>query len=281
MIRSQADQRRPVRARDQHGRHYFFSIEKASGYPTGIVERLFSAPVMAPQGYLRFNEQSTFTADRPDRVFIDYDTWISDQLAACKEWDDNKVRYGRSIHGTAFKASDPTTPELIALLGPRPAAVEPIIACRQGSRWALGLSKVKPPEAVKWFPEEDKAEALVFGDAAGVPVFSDEDEELSSSDEVVRLRAENRRLRREAEKAAELAAVEPAVEQTAWGTADSIAERLARQIAAREAAEAEPPVEPEVPDGQEPELLEPPKHLRGAAKAAWLRKNNRPVVAAR
>ena len=282
MIRSQADQRRPVRARDQHGRHYFFSIEKASGYPTGVIEFLFTAPVLPPQKYLRFNEQSEFTTDRPDRVFVDYDLWIQEQLAACKEWDDNKVRYGRSIHGSAFKASDATTPELLALLGPRPFPVEPILACRQGSKWALGFTKVKPPEAARFFPEPDAAEALVFGDTA---VFSDEDEELSSTDELTRLRAENRRLRREQEKAAAVAQAEPEAEVEAWVGAQSIAEALAQRIADQEDGMAgsgeDGPDHHIVLEEPAPPELEPPAHLKGAARASWLRAHGKPAVAAR
>lgn len=169
MIKSQADQRRNQNMKDQHGRSWFASIEKASGYPTGLVQPLFDAPhprLVPPPHYLVFNP------DEPGKVYIDYDRWIGEQEAACKAWDEQRIRTGHMIHGASFNPNGPTPPELVIILGERPLSPVPIKAMQQGNRWALGFTDVRPPEADQFFPLPDRAPAsLAFTETA--PVFEE------------------------------------------------------------------------------------------------------------
>lgn len=161
MIRSQADQRRSQKMYDQHGREYFASIEKASGYPTGLISCLYEAPVFPPQQYLKINP------DKPQELTVDYEAWIRDLEEAHRGWKERMVQIGVLIHGSAFDSRRDLSPEVAFMVGPKPYPVEPVLACRQGSRWALGLSSEMPPEAHRWFPAKEEEESLVFSD---VPV---------------------------------------------------------------------------------------------------------------
>lgn len=165
--KTQQEKRRPQRMQDQHGRWWFATVEKASGYPTGRIKALFTAPIYPPPKYLKFPK------DAPNTIQINYGRWIADLVTANKEWDENRVRLGRMISGEAFDPRKPATMELVTLLGPKPQPVEPVRACEQGNKWVLGLSDKKPKEAERFFPEPiTQPSDLVFSDE---PVFSDED----------------------------------------------------------------------------------------------------------
>lgn len=167
MIKSQADQRRPQRMKDQHGRWWFASIEKASGFPTGLVQPQFTVPdkrLIPPQKYLGFSNEN------PGEMRIDYVQWEIDVKAQLAEWEANRLRMGLARYGDAFNARGETPIELMTLLGPRPMAVEPIVAMRQGNLWAIGFSDRKPPEAARFFPDPIRApDEMVFSG----PVFSE------------------------------------------------------------------------------------------------------------
>lgn len=169
-IKSQADQRRAIVLTDQHGRKYSASIEKASGYPTGVVVPVDWSPphpaLFPPQKYM------VFDADNPTHVQIDYPNWIGELETATKDWEEQRIRLGRMIHGGSFNARGPTPPELIVILGPRPLSPVPVRAMQQGNRWALGFTTIKPPEAASFFPDPETEPApLAFSETA--PVFTE------------------------------------------------------------------------------------------------------------
>lgn len=166
-IKSQADQRRNAILKDQHGREYSASIEKASGWPTGIVQPLFTAPhphLVPPQKYL------VFDAENPSALRIDYEAWIMDLEEANRLWEENRIRTGHMI-SAGFDSTKPMPPELQILIGPKPMSPVPVKAMQQGNRWALGFTPVRPKEADQFFPEPATApDSLAFTETA--PVFS-------------------------------------------------------------------------------------------------------------
>lgn len=125
---SQARQRRYVQYTDQHGRKWGANIEIATGDPTGHWDSP-SAPIVPDSQYLK---RGTDPA-RPYDLLIDYDRIIADKREALKEWDANADI--QRMH-----KPDITPLMLEKLLGPRPPAVEPWIAARQGDKWTLGLT---------------------------------------------------------------------------------------------------------------------------------------------
>lgn len=148
-VPTQADKRRSMVVTDQHGRKYFAVIEKASGFPTGLVQPLYEAPhpeLYPPQKYM------TFPEDQPGKLVIDYGSWESDNKTALQAWDNERVRTGSMIHGAAFDPHGPPTIQLVQLIGPKPMSPLPVRAMAQGNRWALGFTKVKPAEAERFFP---------------------------------------------------------------------------------------------------------------------------------
>jgi hypothetical protein len=169
-IKSQADQRRNQIMTDQHGRRWFAVIEKASGYPTGKVLPQFRVPhrqLVPPTKYLEFQ------ADDPAHVRIKYDEWIRDMEAANRVWDQDRIRLGRLVHGSAFDPNGPTPMELLILLGPRPLSPLPIVAMKQENRWCLGFTDKRPPEADRFFPKPEALPAsLAFTETD--PVFTEE-----------------------------------------------------------------------------------------------------------
>jgi hypothetical protein len=163
---------------DQHGRPWHAEIEKDSGYPTGPVRPRFRVPqkaLLPPQKYLVFN------AENPARLTVNYDLWIKDLETANREWEENRILMGVSMHGTAFDANGKTPIELLVLLGPKPMSAAPVLAMKQGNKWALGevppadihgqalaqwtdgyearARATMPPEAKAYFPEPMRAPA--------------------------------------------------------------------------------------------------------------------------
>jgi hypothetical protein len=169
MIKSQADQRRNAILTDQHGRQFSASIEKASGWPTGLVVPMFDVPhpqLMPPQKYM------VFDAENPTQLRIDYEAWIMELEDANRLWEENRIRTGHMI-SAGFDSKAPMPPELQILLGNRPMSPVPVKAMQQGNRWALGFTKVRPPEADQFFPQPSKApDSLAFTETA--PVFAEE-----------------------------------------------------------------------------------------------------------
>lgn len=164
---TQADKRRNMVMTDQVGRKYFAVIEKASGFPTGLVQPLYEAPhpdLYPPQKYM------TFPEDQPGKLIIDFPTWEADLDVALKAWDNERVRVGAMIHGAAFDPHGPPTVQLVQLIGPKPMSPLPVRAMRQGNRWALGFTKIKPPEAERFFPTPtEDPNADIFSETE--PVF--------------------------------------------------------------------------------------------------------------
>lgn len=162
--KTRQDKRRPQKMRDNHNRQWFATIEKESGFPTGYIKPLFQVPhpsLVPPQKYL------DIPADNPGALVINYDRWVGDLRQSHQEWEERRLREGRTLHGTSFNPKAPPTRELLETMGPKPMAVEPVLAMKQGNKWALGLSDVRPPEADRYFPVTEVVEdARVFSGEA-------------------------------------------------------------------------------------------------------------------
>ena len=153
---TQADKRRNMRLKDQHGREWFAVIEKASGAPTGLVQAMFAVPhpaLIPPQKYL------VFPPDEPNQVRINYREWAAELEHRELEWQAERRRVMSIIPGGA------QNPVLVDLMGPQPMSPAPVKAMEQGNRWALGFTDIKPPEAEAFFPREPTPEeSIVFSE---------------------------------------------------------------------------------------------------------------------
>lgn len=175
---SQAKQRRSGTIfRDQHGRRYHAVVELKTGHPTGLIEPLFTAPLMPPQMYLSVGTN----AERPYDLRIDYDRWIQDLRTAADDYITEARQLARKMYRDRYNAADPLTEEVVDIIGPRPQHVEPVIAAKQGNAYVLGLTD-RVDVRLFGMLEEDRALRREHR-ASDEPDFSDVVESLDDAGE--------------------------------------------------------------------------------------------------
>lgn len=166
---SQAHQRRYLRLLDQHGRKWGVNIEIKNGAPVGQWDTFFHVPhrsLIPKSQYLRLD------ADRPNRVWIDYDAIIRDIRQEQKEYDREVERQMRKRYREGDWKDRPIDADIMNMVGVRPGPVEVWVACKQGNRYALGLSQEVDARVQKFLPQvvEDQEFAdLDFTDGGSVP----------------------------------------------------------------------------------------------------------------
>lgn len=146
-ITSQADQRRPVKYTDQHGRKWFAEVEKSTGQPCIPLQPEFVAPIVPPKKYVRTHP------DLPGKVEIDYRTWVKDLQDADREWWRTAQIVGAAEHKEHYDPHAPFSQTILNKMGERPrvprtrtpanapmgASALVAIAAQQGNGWVLGL----------------------------------------------------------------------------------------------------------------------------------------------
>jgi hypothetical protein len=165
---SQAHQRRYLRLLDQHGRRWGVNIEIRNGAPTGPWDTFFWVPsrkLIPSAKYLKLN------AERPNRVWIDYDAIIRDIRQEQKEYDTEIDRQMRKRYREGYNR-EKIDVDVLNAVGVRPGPVEIWVACKQGNRYALGLSTVVDERVQKFLPQvmEDQAIAELDFSDGGSPV---------------------------------------------------------------------------------------------------------------
>jgi hypothetical protein len=168
---SQAHQRRYLRLLDQHGRRWGVNIEIKNGAPTGPWDTFFHVPhrsLIPSQRYLKRNE------DRPNRVWIDYDAIIRDIRQEQKEYDKEVERQMRKRYREGNWRDRPIDVDILNMVGVRPGPVEVWVACKQGNRYALGLTTNIDERVLKFLPQVEQNiefEELDFSESdGGAPV---------------------------------------------------------------------------------------------------------------
>lgn len=178
----QPSTRRPGYLTDQHGRKWFASIDKKSGFPVGKMQPLskldadgrpnpagWSAPWIPPQGASTY----LFSTDDPSRFRINYEALLEQRMTDAREYDDGRQR------AALVRGWDPTDPEkqeaLDALVGRRDGLQHPevIVGCMQGDPWILGLTDKVNPKLDRFIPKKvDRKTALL----SKFPDFTVQDE---------------------------------------------------------------------------------------------------------
>lgn len=146
---SQRRQRSEMTFEDDHGREYYGTIELKTGDVTGLMQPQFFAPLMPEQKYLRR------VPKRPYSLKIDYEQWKADRRNALKDWEKEGRQRAQKIHGSEYRPGAPFSSEVLDIIGPKPPAVDPVIAAQQGNRWVLGLTKKVDERLVEFFEPED------------------------------------------------------------------------------------------------------------------------------
>jgi hypothetical protein len=145
---SQRNQRTETDFTDQHGRMYHATIETKTGDPCGLIEPLYTAPLMVPQQYLKRVPRQPYTLN------IDYTAWKADVRGGWADWQKAGRDHARKLHGDAYDPRRPFTEEILSIIGPPPQAIDPIIAAEQGNKWVLGLTTRVDLRLAKFFEPE-------------------------------------------------------------------------------------------------------------------------------
>lgn len=158
--RSQADDRRGQTMWDQHGRKMHASIEKKSGYPSGPITLIGSAPLEPDQKYLILNP------DNVTEVTIDYPSWIRDRQIANAEYHARAIDVNTANNWAPLVPGAPYPKHLVKEIGKPPLAVEPIVAAAQGNKWVLGLTDVVDQRLAHFFeaPLDEAFDLSAFPD---------------------------------------------------------------------------------------------------------------------
>jgi hypothetical protein len=186
-VRTQPERRQNATLIDQHGRKWAVTIERDTMHPCSTPRpKGWEAPKLAGQKALIPPEQYlSYPPDDPFTMKIDYDQIIADRQDALREWEDRLRTNATMLYGSgAVAAIQRNDPELVRFTGAKPEPAEPWMACRQGNKFALGLSKKMPEWAIPFFSAPAKVER-VFEDAyedeeeqgnPNNPLLADEDE---------------------------------------------------------------------------------------------------------
>lgn len=167
--------RRPGFLTDQHGRKWFANIDRKSGCPVGVIQpHEWTAPWYPPQGVLKTN------AEDPTKLRIDYEGLLSALMDDIEKWES---LYRKTALQQGWDPEDKNKERnVLEIIGPRPKAVEPIVACMKGDKWTLGLTdRVNP----KVEPHIRKRVARIprLLDTLDVTVDEDEMEDLLDIEE--------------------------------------------------------------------------------------------------
>jgi hypothetical protein len=190
-IRSQHDQRKAVKYKDQHGRPWSAWIELRTGDPCTIISpKGWTAPVMPPQNYLKLDPEV------PGKLDIQYDQWEKDLVKDDRDWYRRGNEYGIQRFGEQHDADSPFNATILDKIGARPrvpktvtpfhlpagAAALPVQAAKSGNLWALGLKgpngeTPKMPEKLAAFYTVSTTESPTFeNEFEGAEAFEPEQE---------------------------------------------------------------------------------------------------------
>lgn len=157
----QRDKRTHIEAMDQHGRMWENVLDIAAKPKPGPVSlwkpKGWDAPLLPDQKYIRWHPDNMF------RIEIDYRSWKIDLRAARNDWENllhktagemSPQDAGASLVGGS-KDTDyrDASPALLRSVGPKPQAVEPVIAAEQGEPWVLGKSNRVNVRLKAFFPD--------------------------------------------------------------------------------------------------------------------------------
>lgn len=160
--KSNADHRRNVTLTDQHGRKWHCNEDRRTGAAVGPYEpKGWSAPWYLPQGgeYPYYQRPE----DEPHRLELDYDACLAQLRQAHADWEKRVRDVGIELHGQAFTEDKPTL-AVLQRVGHKPLPLEPILAMKQGNKYALGLTHTVDPRLAAFLPAVPKGDDLDFAD---------------------------------------------------------------------------------------------------------------------
>ena len=142
---TQRDQRREVTLKDQFGRKWHFTVEKATDDPTGAFNRVggWRDPLKTPMAFITL-PQHVSDEGAWRSIVIAFPDWIAQQETAETKWYDTLYKTGRA----EYKKVDPGEAAqfehdhyLRGIVGPKPWPSSVVLKAAQGGdRQYLGLA---------------------------------------------------------------------------------------------------------------------------------------------
>ena len=139
--KTQRDYRRSMVAVDQYGRRWSFSIELASGDPTGgIRPGGWKDPLRTTEKYLTVPREHGFPVW--GRITVDFERWVEDQQAAERDWKVRLWEIGQEKQGSKFDPANADRDDyLLHLVGPKPwPSSVALLEAAAGNPALLGLA---------------------------------------------------------------------------------------------------------------------------------------------
>jgi hypothetical protein len=122
----------------------------------------WTAPLIPEGPYVKIASSAELAIE------IDYAGWISDLKSAHAEWTRAMRAFAQSMYGDKMvEAEDHPPPALLAMVGPKPFPLEPVIAASQGNKWILGFSAVDTKGVGAFMPKKNLIEGYDFSDNDG------------------------------------------------------------------------------------------------------------------
>jgi len=187
-IHAQKAARRYARKKDQHGRRWGMNVEGPDGRHVGLMELQWPAgtpwpPILPPDQFLKHARRPLPGMDDDfveNYVEVDYPAWKADIRQA---WSDFVTRVHEEYAARNIEC-DWTPDGQVSMrrdvrekVGRDPDAIEPVLACEQGNRWALFGEGKMPHTLAPWFAAKQRIRSgEVLGDRDRVR-FDDEPED--------------------------------------------------------------------------------------------------------
>ena len=139
--KTQRDYRRTMVAVDQYGRKWSFSLELASGAPTGGIRPAgWRDPLRTPQKYLTVPKE--YGQPVWGRITLNIEQWVEDQQQAERDWKVRLWEIGQDKQGSKFDAATADRDDyLLHLTGPKPwPSSAALLEAAAGDPALLGLA---------------------------------------------------------------------------------------------------------------------------------------------
>lgn len=121
---------------DKFRRRYVCWLDRNNGDPTGMIERVFRAPVEVPDEYLSYPE------DRPWRVDINFEAYARMLKKRLEEWQFKLEQIMLQLPGGRGRdAKGNPSEEAIKMAGVKPQDWRLVVLAAKGDPWCLGLTK--------------------------------------------------------------------------------------------------------------------------------------------
>jgi hypothetical protein len=138
---------------DKFRRRYVCWLDRNNGDPTGMVERVFRAPVEVPDEFLAYPE------DRPWRVDINFEAYARMLKKRLEEWEFKLQQIMLQLPGGRGRDGEGRpSEEAVKMAGVKPQDWRLVVLAAKGDPWCLGLTKKRTRAVIMILGRESEEE---------------------------------------------------------------------------------------------------------------------------